>query len=159
MKEQFSGKKVSLRQEAVPKRSVATTIVADENVCTRFKKTICHPLSQARIQDAVQNPLNILKAAWAGKVSKYAGMVHDAGRCVELLPSDFHTWWVASGRSSCSLISGNFNYRSWNAHIQFCQEHFVPATCCITRDDQCSLSHFRSSVSHLWRNLLFHLSA
>ena len=30
-----------------------------------FDVPICHPLSQARIRDAVQNPLNILKAAWA----------------------------------------------------------------------------------------------
>ena len=47
-----------------------------------FDVTICHPLSQARIRDAVQNPLNILKPAWAGKVSRYAGMVHKAGRSV-----------------------------------------------------------------------------
>ena len=28
-----------------------------------FDVTICHPLSQEQIHDAVQNPLNILKAA------------------------------------------------------------------------------------------------
>ena len=44
-----------------------------------------HPLSQARIRDAVHNPLNILKAAWAGKVSRYAAMVHEAGRRVQVL--------------------------------------------------------------------------
>ena len=44
-----------------------------------FDATICHALSQVRIRDAVQNPLNILKAAWAGKVSRYAAMVHEAG--------------------------------------------------------------------------------
>ena len=32
-----------------------------------FDVTNCHPLSQARSRDAVQNPSNILKAAWAGK--------------------------------------------------------------------------------------------
>ena len=29
-----------------------------------FDVTICHPLSQARIGDAVENPLNLLKAVW-----------------------------------------------------------------------------------------------
>ena len=47
-----------------------------------FDVTIYHPLSQARIRDAVQNPLNILKAAWAGKVSRYAGTVQETGRSV-----------------------------------------------------------------------------
>ena len=53
-----------------------------------FNVTIYHPLSQARTRDAVQNPLNIFKAAWPGKVSRYAAMVHEAGRSVQLLPSD-----------------------------------------------------------------------
>ena len=35
---------------------------------------------------------------------------------------------------------------------------FVPATRGITRDEQCSLPHVRSSVWHLRRNLLLHLS-
>ena len=35
---------------------------------------------------------------------------------------------------------------------------FGPATRGITRDEQCSLPHIRSSVWHLRRNLLFHLS-
>ena len=56
-----------------------------------FDFTICHPLSQARIRDAVQNPLNILKAAWAGKVSRYAAMVHETGRSVQLLPVPIST--------------------------------------------------------------------
>ena len=50
-----------------------------------FDVTFCHPLSQARIRDAVQNPLSILKA-WAGNVSRYAAMVHEAGRSVQQLP-------------------------------------------------------------------------
>ena len=56
-----------------------------------FDVTICHPLSQARVPDAVQNKLNILKAAWAGTVSRYAGMVHEAGRSVQLLPVPIST--------------------------------------------------------------------
>ena len=51
-----------------------------------FDVTICHPLSQAQIHDAALYPLNILKAAWAGKVSRYTGMVHEAGRSVQRLP-------------------------------------------------------------------------
>ena len=32
--------------------------------------TICHPLSQARIRDMVENPLNLLKKAWTANVSR-----------------------------------------------------------------------------------------
>ena len=71
---------------------------------------------------------------------------------------DLPTWWRASGRSSCSVLSGNSNCRSWIVYFKLCQEHFVPATRGITRDEQCSLPHVRSSVGHLRRNLLFHLS-
>ena len=35
-----------------------------------FDVTICHPLSLARIRDVVENPLNLLKAAWTVKVSR-----------------------------------------------------------------------------------------
>ena len=31
---------------------------------------------------------------------------------------DLHTWWMASGRSSCPVLSGNNNCRSWNVHFQ-----------------------------------------
>ena len=50
-----------------------------------FNVAICHPLSQARIRDPVQNPMNILKAAWTINFSRYAGMVHEAGRSAQLL--------------------------------------------------------------------------
>ena len=33
---------------------------------------------------------------------------------------DLHTWWMASGRTSCSVLSGNGNCRSWNVHFQLC---------------------------------------
>ena len=69
---------------------------------------------------------------------------------------DFHTWWMASGRSSCSVLSGNNNCRSWDVHIQLYEEHFVPATRCAVGDEQCSLPHVRSSVCHLRGDLLFH---
>ena len=75
-----------------------------------FDVTICHPLSQARIRDAVQNPLNILKAAWAGKVSRYASMVHEAGRSVHLLPVPISTlggWHPHAHRALCSVATTN----------------------------------------------------
>ena len=73
-----------------------------------FDVTICHPLSQARIRDAVQNPLNILKAVWAGKVSRYAAMVHEAGRSVQLLPvpiSALGGWHPDAHRALCSVAT------------------------------------------------------
>ena len=73
-----------------------------------FDVTICHPLSQARIRDAVQNPLNIFKAAWAGKVSRYAAMVHEAGRSVQLLPipiSALGEWHPDAHRALCSVAT------------------------------------------------------
>ena len=69
---------------------------------------ICHPLSQARIRDAEQNPLNILKAAWAGKVSRYAAMVHEAGKRVQLLPVPSSTlggWHPDAHRALCSVAT------------------------------------------------------
>ena len=50
-----------------------------------FDVTICHPLSQARIRDVVENPLNLLKAAWTAKVSRYASMLQAAGTGFNLL--------------------------------------------------------------------------
>ena len=73
-----------------------------------FDVTICHPLSEARIRDAVQNPLNILKAVWAGKVSRYATMVHEAGRSVQLLPvpiSRLGGWHPDANRALCSVAT------------------------------------------------------
>ena len=53
---------------------------------TRVDVTICHPLSQARIRDVTENPLNLLKAAWTAKVSRYSGMAQAAGTGFNLLP-------------------------------------------------------------------------
>ena len=44
-----------------------------------FDVTICNPLSQARIRNVTENPLNLLKAAWTAKVSRYSGMLQAAG--------------------------------------------------------------------------------
>ena len=73
-----------------------------------FDVTICNPLSQAQIRDAVQNPLNILKAARAGKDSRYAAMVHEAGRSVQLLPVPISTlggWHPDAHRAVCSVAT------------------------------------------------------
>ena len=51
-----------------------------------FDVTICHPLSQARIRDVTENPLNLLKAARTAKVSRYSGMLQAAGTWFNLLP-------------------------------------------------------------------------
>ena len=82
-----------------------------------FDVTICHPLCQARIRDSVRNPLNILKAAWAGKVSSGP---RSRKKRATVTSSDRHTWWMASGRPSCPVLSGNNNCRSWNVHFQLC---------------------------------------
>ena len=73
-----------------------------------FDVTIFHPLSQARIRDAVQSPVNILKVAWTGKVSRYAGMVHEAGRSVQLLPvpiSKLGEWHPDAHCALCSVAT------------------------------------------------------
>ena len=73
-----------------------------------FDVSICHPLSHTQIRDAVQNPLNILKAAWPGKVSRYAAMVHEAGRSVQLLPAPISTlggWHPDAHRALCSVAT------------------------------------------------------
>ena len=51
-----------------------------------FDVTICHPLSQARIRDVSENPLNLLKAAWTAQVSRYSGTLKAAGILFNLLP-------------------------------------------------------------------------
>ena len=73
-----------------------------------FDVTICHPLSQARILDAVQNPLNILKAGWAGKCSRYAEMVQEAGRRIQSIAVPFSTlsaWHPVAHRALCPVAT------------------------------------------------------
>ena len=73
-----------------------------------FDVTICHPLGQTRIPDVAQNPLNILKATWAGNVSSYAGMAHEAERSVQLLPVSLSTlggWHRDAHRALCSVAT------------------------------------------------------
>ena len=108
--------------------------------------TIFHPLSQARIHDAVQNPLNILKAAWAGKVSRYAAMVHEAGRSVQLLPVPISTsggWHPDAHRALCSVATAiaarGISTFSSAKGILF-QRH---TALLVTNNEQCSLPHVR----------------
>ena len=73
-----------------------------------FDVTICHPLSQARIRDAGKNPLNILKAASAGKVSRDARTPQEAGRSVHLLSVPLSTlsgWHPDAHRALCSVAN------------------------------------------------------
>lgn len=47
----------------------------------------------------------------------------------------FQTLCVASGRPSCSVLTGNRNCRGRNVHIELGEEYFVSATRCNTFDD------------------------
>ena len=101
--------------------------------------------------------ITIQQRAWAGKFSRYAAMVHEAGRSVQLLPvliSTLGGWHPDAHRALCSVATA-IAARGMSA---FSFANFVPATRGITRDEQCSLPHVRSSVWHLRRNLVFHLS-
>ena len=71
-----------------------------------FDDTICHPLSPARIRDVVENPLNLLKAAWSAKVSRYASVLQAAGTGFNLLTVPLTTlggWHPDAHRPLCSV--------------------------------------------------------
>ena len=73
-----------------------------------FDVTICHPLSQARIRDESANPLNLLKAAWTAKVSRYSCMLQAAGTRFNLLPVPLSTlggWRPDAHRALCSVAT------------------------------------------------------
>ena len=73
-----------------------------------FVVTICHPLSQARIRDVIENPMNLLKAAWTLKVSRYAGMLQAGGTGFKLLPVPLSTlggWHPGAHKALCSVAS------------------------------------------------------
>ena len=70
--------------------------------------TICLPLSNARIRHPVQTSLNILRAAWSGKVSSYAGIFQEAGGRVQLLPVPISTlcgWHPDAHRALCFVAT------------------------------------------------------
>ena len=73
-----------------------------------FDVAICHPLRQARIRDAVEDPLNLLKAAWTAKVSRYASMLQAAGTWFNLLPVPLSTlggWHPDAHKALCFVAS------------------------------------------------------
>ena len=73
-----------------------------------FHVTISHSGKQTRIRDAVQNPLNIWMEARAGKVSRHAVTVHEAGRSMHLLPVPISTrggWHSDAHRALCSVAT------------------------------------------------------
>ena len=73
-----------------------------------FDVTICHPISHARIRDAVENPLNLLKAAWTAKVSRYTSMLQAAGARFNLPPVPLSTlggWHPDAHKALCSVAS------------------------------------------------------
>ena len=71
-----------------------------------YDVTICHRLSQARIRDSFENPLNLLKAAWTAKVSRYASMLQAARTGLNLLPVPLSTlggWQLDTHKALCSV--------------------------------------------------------
>ena len=73
-----------------------------------FDVTICHPLSQARVRGVSENPLNLLKAAWTAKVSRYSEMLQAAGTRFNLLPAPLSTlggWHPDAHKGLCSVAS------------------------------------------------------
>ena len=73
-----------------------------------FDVTIRHPLSQARIRDVVENPLNQSKAAWTAQVSRHASMLQAGGTGFELLPIPLSTlggWHPDAPKALCSVAS------------------------------------------------------
>ena len=73
-----------------------------------FDVTICHPLSQARIRDVSESPLNLLRAAWTAKVSRYASMLQAAGAGFNLLPVPLSTlggWHPDAHMALCSVAT------------------------------------------------------
>ena len=62
----------------------------------------------ARIQDSVQNPLSILKAAWSAKSSRHASVLETDGTAVHLIPVPISTlggWHPDSYRAIGSVGS------------------------------------------------------
>ena len=83
-----------------------------------FGATICHPLSQARIRDVIENPLNLLKAAWTAKVSRFDSMLQAAETGLKLLPVPLSTlggWHPGAYRALCPCR--NYNYGKGTVHI------------------------------------------
>ena len=73
-----------------------------------FDVTICQPLSQARIRDVVESPLNLLKATWTAKDSRYGSMLQAAGTGFNVLPVPLSTlggWHPDAHRALCSVAS------------------------------------------------------
>ena len=73
-----------------------------------FDVTIYHTLSQIRIRDVSENPLNLLKAAWTAKVSRYSGMLKAAGTGSNLFPVPLSTlsgWHPDAHRALCSVAT------------------------------------------------------
>ena len=94
-----------------------------------FDVAVCHPLSQPRIRDVVQNPLNLLKAACTSKVSKYAGVLQAAVTGFNLLPvlvSTLGGWHPDAIQTLCPVatttVTRGLSTFSWSRSILF-QRH------------------------------------
>ena len=70
-------------------RALGRTGGTEERICPTLLYAI--RLAKHKFVTPYKIPLNILKAAWAGKVSRYAKMVQEAGGSVQLLPVPLST--------------------------------------------------------------------
>ena len=69
---------------------------------------MCYPLNQARVREALDNPLGMLKADWIAKVLRYARMMQAGGANMHLLPVPLSTlggWHPDSHRTLCSVAT------------------------------------------------------
>ena len=92
-----------------------------------FDITLCHPLTPARIRDSVQNPLNILKAAWSAKFARYASVLEAYGPKVHLIPVPISTS-VAFALLSRNGFSCLFNCVESTILLKCRSKHFVSTT-------------------------------
>ena len=71
-----------------------------------FDITFCHPLSPARVQDGMDNALNLLKKAWDEEIRRFGRVLHESATAVKLFPSPISTlggWHSDSHRAMRSI--------------------------------------------------------
>ena len=112
-----------------------------------FDVNVCHPLSQARIRDALENELGMLKAAWTAKVSRYARMMQAGNKHAFVASPVVCITRVAPKTPSRSLFCGNHNF--CRGFSSFSEKYFFPAPRGATSDKQCSLPDARTALRHL----------
>ena len=111
-----------------------------------FDVTICHPLSQTRIRDVVENRLNLLKATWTAKVSRYTSMPQAAGTGFNLLPVPLSTLggWLPDARKALCPVGSTIAARELSgARSMFFQRH---AALLVTKNALCLMPGLLSDI-------------